>query len=63
MRHLIQLTNKHQGLRLNILVRDAQIAPDKLLPDKQVCCVVLVAISSSGKATTVLTGTYVYPPL
>ena len=39
------------------------MTPDKLLPDKQVCCIVLLAISSSGKATTVLTGTYVYPPL
>ena len=38
------------------------MTPDKLLPDKQVCCIVLLAISSSGKATTVLTGTYVYPP-
>ena len=62
MRRLIWLTNKHQSLRLNVLLRGAQIAPDKLLPDNQVCCIVLVAISSSGKATTVLTGTYVYPP-
>ena len=48
---------------MNVLLRDVRIAPDKLLPDKQVCCIVLTAISSSGKTTTILAGTYVYPPL
>lgn len=47
---------------MNILLRDSRITPDNQLPDKQVCCIALTAISSSGKATTVLTGTYVYSP-
>ena len=48
---------------MNVLLRDGRIAPDKQLPGKQVFCIVLTAISSSGKTTTILAGTYVYPPL